>query len=60
MADENREIGIVVATVASRALSTPRVTKGAMQISFNYTASLHSSHKFYEDWPLTLLDEDSC
>ena len=30
------------------------------QASQNSTASVHSSHKFYEDWPLTLLDEGSC
>ena len=24
------------------------------------SASVHSSHKFYEDWPFTLLDEGSC
>ena len=30
------------------------------QASQNSTASMHSSHKFYEDWPLTLPDEGSC
>ena len=30
------------------------------QASQNSTASVHSSHKFYEDWPPTLLDEGPC